>query len=181
MINAIKAPKTVKLGSLKVFQAGLTAFLREEAIDGWLYERDSAGEPMPSLVTEVRYLEPDPRHDRPAQVRLGICRNRRGDFNEVNFTFDLGAVQKLTVAEVLASKGPHKETPELKAVYEEHLATYLQFRDLHGTQFVCSGEAFETEGYRRNAINARGHKMINDEDLVAKSKYKARYAEQFWS
>ena len=181
MINAIKAPRTTKLGSLKAFKAGLTAFLRDEAIDGWLYERDSAGEPMPSLVTEVRYLDPDPRHDRPAQVRLGICRNRRGEFNEVDFTFDLGAVQKMTVAEVLASKGLHKETPELKAVYEEHLAAYLGFRDLHGKQFVCSGEAYETEGYRRNAINARGHKMVNDEDLMTKSKYKVRVAEQFWA
>lgn len=47
LINIVKDPRGAKIGNLRAFEAGLIEYLKKDAIDGWLYERDSAGEPMP--------------------------------------------------------------------------------------------------------------------------------------
>lgn len=113
-------------------------------------------------------------------VRLSYCRNRRGEFDETSVSFDLGAVQKKTIPEVLASKGMFKETPEAKEVYEDHLAKYLRFRDMHGKQFVATGDLHPADKYDRKRSQAVGHKMVNDEDLMARNKYRVSIKGRLW-
>lgn len=174
--NILAAPASSKVGNLKAFEPGLIAYLREECIDGWLYRYGGGGEPVPYLVTSVTYHAADPRHERPAQVKLGVAWNSMGGFHQQTYQFETADVQGKTVPEILAGENLVHESPALKDDYESHFARYLELRDLFGKQFRCAGVAVTADRYSRSNYAVAGARMVNDEEVVSRKEYRVGFA-----
>lgn len=162
---------THAIPNLKAAKDVLIRYLGKDVIDGWLYVRNKAGELTPELVTGISIHTESPPGRR---LYLGIettaithdDRNKR-DYKVAprNHRHDFLAedVVNRTVPEILSTAGIFKETPELKAEYQETLRRHMdEIMPSFAEQFRFTGVPVKTENYSRPTNPVVSRKVIND-------------------
>lgn len=155
------------------FKAMLTAHLRKDVIDGWVYKRRSDGRLYPYLVSRIEYEDSTNlyRDKKPqdAEVKLFLLsvtvdklegRHRHGVTTE---TFSPSEVLRKRMDAILESHGLYKETPALKA---EYLASMDHFnsaiRNSFGQQFRLNGipKRSERTTYYEKTLNSLTQRRV---------------------
>lgn len=140
-------PSTAKLTKLEALEVGLITYLKENMIDGWLYEQLRPGIYLPWLVESVAFHSPH-NHDEKPYVTLRTTANSPCEHygskstNSIvrhNHTLHYEDVIRKTVPEILANSGLFHETPELKQNYMQQHVDFLNYRPRAGEQFYAWG------------------------------------------
>lgn len=156
----------------------LTEFLRANIIDGWLYRQAPNGRLYPHLVTAIDSAPATPHA--PAQVTIRLLANGSHDGLKPTRTTIALAPENITrkrAADILLAEGYLKETPELKAQYEEDTETYrLILTEGFAKQYRYTGIP-STGGYWGRAGEPReNRKVIHDvhpREIPAHAEYAA--------
>lgn len=188
------APAARTIPKIDVLINGLIAYLKRDAIDGWLYRRGQDGVLLPWLVTEMRYAVPN---EGKPYVVVGLLANTmqaagngvRSDPHQryagmtQAIVVDANDIINRTIPELLAEYGYFKECPEFKAENEGHAKRFRQMQQQFGKQFLavnsgwCSAplSKFELVRLPRQG-NAR---CVNDEETLAR-RFVTMTSPNFW-
>jgi len=159
---------------------------------GWLFATNTAGKPLPWLVTRLDYVAGSSEENArlmvelKAQAKAGLL-SQTLRFNDA----DLRAASPhpaqpgdpspgATIAELLAAKGYLKETPALLAAYSAAAERYFDWRGRYGNLFNGSGLGFhaddpnathrDTDWARKDQIvlaaGGGSAKLVNDEGIL---------------
>lgn len=125
----------------------LTTPLEGMPLRGWLFAANTAGKPLAYVVTRMDFVPGS--QDENAKLVLDLKAMAKSGVMTQTLRFtdaDLRAFpQGATVAELLASKGLLRETPDLLAAYDATAARYLEHRGRYGTQFTGVGLGYHAE------------------------------------
>jgi hypothetical protein len=166
------------LPNFKAFEGVLSAYLKHDLIDGWIYVQGHDGKLYPHLVTHISFDDgisySGRRSKAPPATRIhtiyyGISRGsnnheRHGIMTE-SFSFSPQDVARRRIADILTERGIYKETPGLKEDYEAQLARFhAEIRDHFSEQFRLNGSAYyyERDDYHRRGTVIRNRKVIHD-------------------
>ena len=85
--RAEKDPSNSSVANLKVLAKVIESYVKEDAIDGWLYEETGNGRNQAFLVTNVVYEEAD--RDSPASVQITLAYNSASskDSSALSYTY----------------------------------------------------------------------------------------------
>ncbi|MDO9314374.1 MAG: AAA family ATPase, partial [Burkholderiaceae bacterium] len=153
---------------------------------GWLFAANTAGKPLPWLVTRLDFVAGSSDENAKLMVELKAQAKATVLSQSLRFTdADLrtaSARQPLgtTVAELLAAKGWLKETPELRAAYDASSSRHADWRGRYGALFNGAGLGFhaedpnathrDTDWSRKDQIVLAAHggsaKLVNDEGIL---------------
>lgn len=185
---ASKDPANIVIFDLMVLAQALGEYIKQDAIDGWLYTIGEDGEHLPWLVTDVAYQEAS---NAPPCVAVYLTANsiptRKDDMirpaTRVSYFF-AEDVQFKKIADVLAMKGYMKETPELKAAYLQSLKMFSEILPKMNSQFWATGSGMEVDMDERTHHPERvvfdaPCRVINDEGLLHR-KFFTRTNSPFW-
>jgi hypothetical protein len=174
--SIMRNPADAKIPSLKVLEAGLIAFLKENIIDGWLYYIDKDKIANPYLVTKIKYDEGSSRNEEKPFVTISLTANSArkagtdGPF-KTNIVIDGDDIRGKTISQILSNDGYYHETPELKKIYEQHLDLFTKFQPKFNAQFWIEGHIRTGWDNRRDATISGKAKAVNDEELVSRKFY----------
>lgn len=146
-------------------------YLESDMIDGWIYVEDKSGNLNPELVTEIgigteKYgdgtkflaittVSSSINEDRDGRKPVSPSRN-------VHKFYADNVINK-TAPDILASAGILKETPELRADYEENLARHTsEIMTGFASQFLFTGSAVKTDRSRDLGTKVAERKVIVD-------------------
>ena len=151
--NASEERFTVSI--LEMLIPKLKEYLSIDSIDGWLYRRNKDGILQPWLIESMEYVPRDGLPSLPF-VSIQLLANtiastsyiddavpelwRSGMTNAILF-FER-EIGKLSVPELLASKGFYKECPEFKEEYEKQHQRFTEFQSFYGKQFLARNSCF---------------------------------------
>ncbi len=185
---ASKDPANIEIHDLVVLAQALGEYIKQDAIDGWLYTFGEAGEHVPWFVTDVVYQEAS---NAPPCVAVYLTANsiptRRDDFirpsSKVVYFF-AEDVQFKKIADVLTMKGFIKETPALKASYLKSMKTFADVLPKMNGQFWATGSGMEVDmddrsHYPERVVLESPCRVINDEGLLHR-KFFTRLDSPFW-
>jgi len=175
--QAEKDPANSEIKGLKMLAQALGQYLMRDMIDGWIYTIGGQDEQMPWLVNNIYYRE---GQNAPPNVAVHIVANTplmtldevsRPNSRYIYFFGD--DLRHRKVADILASKGFVKETPELKTVYLKSIHKFSGYLLKRNEQFLAEGEGLEVdfEKNRRSAeriIFDTPNKVINDEGVMTR-------------
>lgn len=181
-------PINYVIPNLMVLAQAISAYIRRDAIDGWIYTIGDNGEPLPWLVTNITLQEMSNGQE---CVAMSLTANTvamsNNDYSRPNsktvFFFSGDAVNH-KVIDILATKGYMKETPELKQAYQQSLDAFIDYMPQVNEQFIAQGTALEVNLDERYHTPvpvkiAATSKVINDEELV-KRKFFTKADAPFW-
>ena len=139
-------------------------FLQRDRIDGWLYVRESDGYLHPYLVVDLVREHAD----RTRGPRLKITMEadnptvKRPSRAPRVLYFEESEIAGKRPADILTMGGAYKETPELRAAYQERRDAFQRVIDEgFGQQFRFTGRAIRTDDHR--APNRRhDRKVVHD-------------------
>jgi hypothetical protein len=130
--------------NFKAFSSTLESYLKHKLVDGWVYLKKADGKRYPALVTDFSY-KPATAHAEESLL-MHVCHLspnlKKGyfGFEHDYIAFGPGDVNKKRINEALELKQVFKETPALKAEYEDSYARYCrEIKDQFSEQFVASG------------------------------------------
>lgn len=179
--NIHNAPQARAIPSLEVLINGLIAYLRRDAIDGWLYRRGPDGVLLPWLVTGMRHVVPS---EGKAYVIVSLLANtmqaagngarddarRRHAGMTTAIVVDAGDIAHRTIPELLAERGFFKECREFRQEYDAHLQRFRQMQGQFGKQFLAAGAGFVGGGREGlEYLRLPGHasvRCVNDEAVL---------------
>ena len=186
--NAEKDPANSFIPSLTVLAQALGEFIKQNAIDGWVYATGDEGEQLPWLVTNIALQE---MSNGQKCVAMHLSANTvamsNNDYsrpnNKVVFFF-AADIHNNKVADLLAMKGFIKETQELKASYQNSLTSFVKYVPQMSEQFVARGSALEVDLSKQYHTPERlklpaPSRVVNDEGLV-KRKFFVTADAPFW-
>ncbi len=164
---------------LEALVAGLAEFLIDGAIRGWLFHANTAGRPMPFLVTRLDYTPPG--EEETGRIFVEVKANSQGKVVIESITIRARDLTDRTVSEILAAKGYLKETPELIAAHDSAINRYFEWRSLYGSQFSGRGTGIyaedpsashrSTDWSRKNIVvlssSGGWARLVNDEGIVS--------------
>ena len=186
--SAERDPANYIIPNLMVLAQAISAYIKRDAIDGWIYAFGEEGEPLPWLVTNITLQE---MSNGQQTVVMHLTANTvamsNNDYSRPNSKtvfFFSGDTVNHKVVDILASKGFMKETSELKQAYQASLDTFIQFVPQTNEQFIAHGSALEINLEERyhtpTPIKIPAEtKVINDEELV-KRKFFTKADAPFW-
>ncbi|WP_336789471.1 ATP-binding protein [Gordonia malaquae] len=142
----------------------LRTFLQTDLIDGWLYVRESDGHLHPYLVTAISMEHAD--RTRGARVKVTTEADnptvKRPSRAPRILYFDETEVVGKTPADIFTAGGAYKETPQLKAAYQERRDAFDTLIDQgFGEQYTFTGRALRTDDYKSPNVRS-GRKVIHD-------------------
>jgi len=118
---------------------------------GWVFAANTAGKPLPWLVTRIDFVAGSSEENAKLVVEL----KAHAKSNVLSQTLRIAdadlrhagrrQAEGFTVAELLAAKGLLKETPELLTAYDRTAARYADARGRYGSLFNGSGIGFHAE------------------------------------
>lgn len=165
---------THSLPNLKTAKDVLMRYLWKDAIDGWVYVRNKAGELTPELVTGVSILTESPPGRR-IYLSLETTASSHDDSNKRgykvaprSFRHDFLAedVVNKTVPEILEEAGIFKETAELKAEYEDTIRRHVdEIMPSFAEQFRFTGTPVKMDNWSRPTNPVENRKVINDLEM----------------
>jgi hypothetical protein len=164
---------------LELLLPALARYLTEDAIRGWLFHTDATGRSHPYLITRLDYTPPG--EEEAGRIIIELKANSKGKVAIESLMIRSKDINGLTLAEVFASKGYLKETPDLVANYDDAAARYFDWRARYGEQFSGWGTAIYAEDptashrsndwTRKNVIvlsSAGGAcRLVNDENILS--------------
>ncbi|MCM1129545.1 MAG: ATP-binding protein [Alistipes senegalensis] len=186
--QAEKDPANAEIKNLKMLAQALGRYLIADGIDGWIYTIGGHYEQMPWLVNNVYFQE---GQNAPPNVAVQIVANSPvASLDDMNrpatrmiyfFGDDLRHKQ---VANILASKGFMKETPELKAAYLKSVHKFSDYLVRLNCQFMAEGEGLEVDfekgsRYAERIVFDEPVKVINDEGVMHR-KFFAQIDSPLW-
>ncbi|MCV9964035.1 AAA family ATPase [Pararhizobium sp. BT-229] len=165
---------THALPNLKAAKDVLFRYLRKDTIDGWVYVRNKAGELTPELVTGISVQMESPPGRR-VYLAIETTASTHDDSNKRgykvaprSFRHDFLAedVVNRTVPEILGAAGIFKETPELKAEYEDAIRRHVdEIMPSFAEQFRFTGTPVKTDSWSRPTNPVENRKVINDLEM----------------
>ena len=187
--EAERDPANATVPNLEVLTQAIGEYIKQDAIDGWIYAIGDDGEALPWLVTSIALQEMSNGQECVAMhLTTNSVAMANNDYSRPNsrpFYFFSGDVVNKRVADIMTAKGFMKETPELKAAYVKSLKSFVDFEPRVSEQFVATGSALEVnldERYQnpeRIKLSAP-MKVVNDEDLV-KRRFFTHTQSPFWA
>ena len=150
----------------------LTAFLRHNLRDGWIYQRGADGYLSPWLVTDVEYHESRQQGDKP-YVTMSLVANGRGSgrfrgngpslgIKRSTVHFSGESVVRKRISDLLTAQRLYVETPDLREEYDRGLVHYREVMDGgFAEQFRFSGKPSSDEYWADNSERV-GRKVIHD-------------------
>jgi hypothetical protein len=179
--NIHSAPEARDIPSLEVLINGLIAYLKRDAIDGWLYSRSPDGVLLPWLVTGMRHYIPT--EGTPYVIVSLLANTMRAASNEARrdarmrhagmtmaIVVDANDIIERTIPELLAEQGFYKECAEFRQEYEGHLKTFQRVQRQFGRQFIASraGYLIGPKGQLEleRLPDAPGVRCVNDEEVL---------------
>lgn len=157
--------------NIRAFAPALSAFLSNDMINGWLYRRGHDDKLYPELVTDIRYYSPD--RDRKAFVRIQTIsytkKDSRGKIlmsvDDNSYEFRGEDVTRRNIYEILLTKKLEKETPELRAQYDEDMRYWQQHvSGRFSEKFSITGKIYRFENTTTERLNSDNvqRKAIHD-------------------
>jgi hypothetical protein len=192
--NIRNSPDARKIPSLEVLINGLIAYMKRDAIDGWLYRRSKDGVLLPWLVTSMRHMTPV--EGQPYVVVSLVAntlqssdkeasddyRQRRSGMNTV-IVMDGNDIADRTIPELMAELGFFKECADFKREYESQVARFQQMQSKFGMQYVAKRAAYLVRGRQGNdyiALPANQFaKVVNDEEILER-RFETNADNVFW-
>lgn len=173
--QAEKDPANTDITTLQMLAQALARYFLSDMIDAWVYTVGNRDEQMPWVVHNIYYQE---GQNAPPNVAVHIMANSPVTSREeadrpttriIYFFRDDLRYRK--VADILASKGYVKETPELRAAYLVSIERFSRFLPQINGQFVAMGGGLEVDlekgrRYAEPVLFDQPIKVINDEGLV---------------
>lgn len=179
--NIHAAPEARKVPKIELLINGLIAYLKRDAIDGWLYRRSPDGVLLPWIVTSMRHIAPA---EGTPYVIVSLLANTmqaagneaRNDARQRNtgmtqaIVVDANDIIDRSIPELLAERGYYKECPEFKQEYESHVESFRRMQSQFGRQFMAgrSGWFIGPKGqleYARLSEHA-SVRCVNDEEML---------------
>jgi len=156
----------------------LVRYLATGAERGWLFAANVAGKPLAWVPTRVDFVIGS--SEDLGKVMVELKANARGALVSQSLRITEADLPGKTIAEILASKGFLKETPELLAAYDASANRYFEWRSHYGGQFAGQGTGFiaedpsathrDTDWSRKDQVilNAGGNaaRLVNDEGIL---------------
>ncbi|MGB8364076.1 MAG: AAA family ATPase [Rhizomicrobium sp.] len=157
----------------------IARYLTTDAIRGWMFTAGVASRPLPYVVTRLDYTPP--ANDETGRVFIELKANAKGAITTATLRISAGDIIGKTVAEIFASKGFLKETPELIAAYDETEERYFLWRAQYGSRFSGKGTGFfaedpnsshrDTDWSRKDVVvlssGGGAARLVNDESILA--------------
>jgi hypothetical protein len=184
----INDPASEKIKTLKSFEVAVTNYIQNNALKGWLFSLDSAGQYLPYIVSSI-WFSPAKPDGRESTVQLSLGANSpkqssRNSGSKINLTFNLESVRGISVPEALAEIGFYKENQDLIDEYDRTSESYLKFQPMYGKQFIGHGKISTEKNYRTVNIPLDGKKrikMVNDDNKEESARIFSTYTSfDFW-
>ena len=164
---------------LELLLPAMARYITEDAIRGWLFYTDATGRSSPFLITRLDYTPPG--EEEAGRIIIELKANSKGKVVIESLMIRGKDINGLTIAEIFASKGYLKETPDLVANYDDAAGRYFDWRARYGEQFSGWGTAIYAEDptsshrssdwTRKNIIvlsSAGGPcRLVNDENILS--------------
>lgn len=182
--NIHAAPEARKVPKIELLINGLIAYLKRDAIDGWLYRRSPDGVLLPWVVTGMRHIAP--AEGTPYVIVSLLANTMQAAGNEARndarqryagmtqaIVVDANDIIDRSIPELLAERGYYKECAEFKQEYESHVEKFRRMQSQFGRQFLASraGWFIGAKGplgqldYTRLAEQG-GVRCVNDEEML---------------
>ena len=192
--NIHNSPDARKIPSLDVLINGLIAYLKRDAIDGWLYKRNKDGVLLPWLVTGMRHMVPV--EAKPYVVISLVAntlqsadkeasddyRQRRSGMNTV-IVIDANDIADRSIPQLLAELGYFKECTDFKREYEEQVSRFHHLQPKFGKQLVAKKAAYLVKGKQGNDYfplpEGLQAKVVNDEEILER-RFETNADNAFW-
>lgn len=192
--NIRSSPDARKIPSLEVLINGLIAYMKRDAIDGWLYKRNKDGVLLPWLVTGMRHMVPV--EGKPYVVVSLVAntlqsadkeasddyRQRRSGMNTV-IVIDNNDIADRSIPQLLAELGYFKECPDFKREYEDQLARFHEMQPKFGTQFIAKRAAYLVRTKQGNDYlplpEGQVARVVNDEEILER-RFETNADNLFW-
>ena len=173
-----ESPRFGPADALEALLPALVRYLAQDSARGWLFAANVAGKPLAWVPTRIDFVVGS--SEELGKVMLELKANARGALISQSLRFTEADLNGKTVAELLASKGFLKETPELLAACDASAARYFDWRGRYGGQFAGQGVAFlaedpsathrDTDWTRKDQVilSASGSaaRLVNDEGIL---------------
>ncbi len=192
--NIHAAPAARTIPKIDVLINGLIAYLKRDAIDGWLYRRSQDGVLLPWLVTEMRYAVPT--EGKPYVVVSLLANTMQAAGNDARndarlryagmtqaIVFDANNIVNRTIPELLAAHGFFKECEAFKTEYERHAGRFRQMQQKFGQQFLAvnAGWSSGPKGkFDLVRLPKQGSaRCVNDEEVLDR-RFDTMLSPNFW-
>lgn len=191
-IHAAQAPR--KTPQIDLLINELTAYLKRDAIDGWLYRRSQDGVLLPWLVTDMRYVAPP--EGKPYVVVSLLANTAQAAGNEERYdarqrytgmthaiVVDANDIVNRTIPELLAAYGFFKECPAFKEEYEHHAERFRHMQQQFGRQFLAANVGWSSGSTGKLdlvRLPKQGNvRCVNDEEELER-RFDTTMAPGFW-
>lgn len=165
-------------GELEQLVAGITEYLLQDAICGWLFQANTSGKPIAYLVSRIDYTPGG--EEETGRIMIELQANAMARIVTQNLIIRERDIDGKTVAQVFADKGYFRETGELIAAYERSSSRFFQWRADYGRQFSGQGTGIfaedPTASHRttdwsrksRVVLSSSGApaRLVNDEEII---------------
>ena len=165
-------------GELEQLMPAIAEFLITDAIRGWLFRINAAGRPLAYLVARLDFTPPG--EEEAGRILLELKANSMGKIAAVTMMIRERDILNKTIAEIFATNGFLKETPELITTYDRSAARYFQHRADYSRQFSGSGTGIvaddptathrNTDWSRKNIVvlssGGGWARLVNDEEVL---------------
>lgn len=154
--NIHAAPRAREIPDLEKLINGLIAYLRRDAMDGWLYRRAPDGVLLPWLVTSMRHVVPT--EGSPYVIVSLLANTMQAAGNECQEDSRLrhtGMTMSIvvtghdiigrTIPELLAERSFFKECREFREEYDAHLQRFRRMQGQFGKQFLAGRAGFVSQ------------------------------------
>jgi ATPase family associated with various cellular activities (AAA) len=121
----------------------LARYLLDGATRGWLFSASVSTRPLPYVVFRIDYLPQN--QDESGKVLIELRANAKGCNISQQVRILAPDIVGKNIAEILASKGYLKETPELLASYDDVTERFFDWRGRGGAQFSAQGYGYYAE------------------------------------
>jgi len=165
-------------GELELLVPAIAQFLINKVLRGWLFKINVLGRPLAYLVSRIDFTPPSEEEN--GRILLELKANSMAKIVSVTMMIRERDILDKTLAEIFATNGFLKETPELIATYDHSAARYFQHRADYSQQFSGSGTGVvaddptathrNTDWSRKNVVvlssGGGSARLVNDEDVI---------------
>ena len=165
-------------GELEQLVSGITEYLLQDAVHGWLFQANTTGKPIAFLVSRIDYTPAG--EEETGRILIELQANAMAKITTQNLIIRERDIEGRTVAQIFSDKGYFKETAELIEAYERSSQRFFQWRSDYGRQFSGRGTGIyaedptashrTTDWSRKSRVvlssSGTAARLVNDEDII---------------
>ncbi len=166
-------------GELEQLVSGITEYLLQEAICGWLFQANTTGKPIAYLVSRIDYTPAG--EEETGRIMLELQANAMAKIVNQSIVIRERDIAGKTIAQIFADRGYFKETDELMDAYERSAERFFQWRGDYGRQFSGQGTGVfaedptashrNTDWSRKSRVvlssSGSAARLVNDEEILS--------------